>query len=252
MELRRYCLKFSLPPFERRGAIVSIHGALGDLAPFPGTHCESLEEAIAGLERGDRSLPSVAFALDMAAAPRTGADAPSYRLIYHGEALPKEACPVKLKVGQNLENDIERIKQLHALGCSIRLDASRRWNMEEALQFAKRCTVPIEYIEEPLRKSGELSRFYSKTGLPLALDETLYLNEPWEGIEGVTTLILKPSALGPLRRTRELADRGKDVVISSCFESETGIAFLKELSAAINPGKYAGLDTLRFFEEQAA
>lgn len=253
MELTPYVLPMEAPFLERRGVYVKTEAGMGEIAPWPGTHKESLEEAIEALKKGDHSLPSVAFALDMANYLKSSKRAGSYRLIIDSDPLPKEPSSVKLKVGRDLRKDLERIKTLDSLGCSMRLDANRSFTLEEAVAFAKECEgLNIEYMEEPLKKSAELSLFYRETGMPIALDETLYLNEPWEDIEGLSALILKVGALGPLARTRALAEEGKErglrIVISSCFESPLTTDFLSALSAELAPKELAGLDTVRFFQ----
>lgn len=237
MEFYSYQLK--IPPYERRGAYIRGSAGLGELAPFPGTHQESLEEAIQALERGDRSLPSVAFALDMANTRIDGPKATSYRLITDHDPLPSKPCAVKLKIGR----DLTRLRQLQAMGCSVRLDANRQWSLEEALDLD---LGEIEYIEEPLQDSSQLSLLHREKRWPLALDETLYRNEPWEQIEGVVALVLKPTALGALTRTFALAKKRYRIIISSCFESSVGIDFLARLAHQVAPGELCGLDTLRY------
>jgi len=242
--MQLYNYKVTIPPYERKGAYVEGSAGIGELAPHPVTHRESLEEALAALALGDRSLPSVAFALDMANTKIDGPKAASYRLITDADPLPTEPCPVKLKIGR----DFSRLRELQALGCSVRLDANRAWTLEEALSFD---LGPIEYIEEPLKNPSQLSLLHREKGWPLALDETLYLNEPWEKIEGVTTLILKPAALGPLERTFKLASLGYRAVISSCFESPAGIEFLAKLAYQLAPDELCGLDTEKYFSRLA-
>lgn len=242
--MERYCHKLTIPPFERQGVYIRGSAGIGEMAPHPVTHRESLEEAIEALETGDRSLPSVAFALDMADTQIDGPKATSYRLITDADPLPSEPCAVKLKIGR----DFTRLRELQAMGCSVRLDPNRAWSLEEALQYD---LGDIEYIEEPLSDSSKLSLLHREKGWPIALDETLYKDEPWEDIEGGVALVLKPAALGPLERTRALASngvsRGYRIVISSCFESSVGIDFLARLAYQLAPGEFCGLDTLRYF-----
>lgn len=238
MEL--YSHKLSIPPYERRGAYIEGLAGIGELAPHPVTHKESLEEALEALRRGDRSLPSVAFALDMANTKIDGPRAKSYRLITDADPLPTESCAVKLKIGR----DFTRLRKLQAMGCSIRLDPNRAWSLEEALTFD---LGQIEYIEEPLRDSKDLTLLHQEKGWPLALDETLYRNEPWEEIKGVVALVVKPAAIGSLERTYALASKGYRIVISSCFESSIGIDFLQRLAYLLAPDELCGLDTLRYF-----
>ncbi len=168
---------------------------------------------------------------------------------------------IKLKVGkQKAEDDAGLVREVRAAlpaPVSLRLDANRAWQLEEALSFGKAIRdCRIEYIEEPLRDPSELKRFYAETGLPLALDETLAENSPgdFRPFPGLAALILKPSVIGGFARTLQLARLAAihqlKAVISSVFSSGVGLAAEAALAACVNAEDVpAGLDTCRWLAE---
>jgi len=174
---------------------------------------------------------------------------------------------VKLKVGRlTILQDIERVRLARKIlgdEIALRLDANRAWEWEDALKFAEAVQdFNIEYCEEPLLDSNKLEKLHLQTGMPLALDETLwYAPTPKSdtpakhvSLSGIRALILKPSILGGWNNTKmwiEHAQKnGIHCVLSSCFESGLGlnwIAFMaNELMSEQCP---AGLDTSKWFEQ---
>ncbi len=171
---------------------------------------------------------------------------------------------IKLKVGrQKTEEDAELVREVSAAlpaSVSLRLDANRAWQLEEALSFGKAIrNCRIEYIEEPLQDSSEWERwerFHAETGLPLALDETLAEMSPgdFRPFPGLAALVLKPSVLGGFEKTMQLARLAAihrlKAVISSVFSSGVGLAAEAALAACVNEEEVpAGLDTYRWLAE---
>ncbi len=173
---------------------------------------------------------------------------------------------IKIKVGRGKPGEdiegVNRVSKVLPSGALIRLDANRLWDYETALEFSKRVDhTYIEYIEEPFKDTGLIPRFYSKTGLPVALDESLLSIQrglPPEGDgfpEGIAALVLKPTLLGGITRTMyyiDVARRfGYKTVISSCFEAGPAYAWLLKMAATIDsPDSMCacGLDTLKYLD----
>ena len=174
---------------------------------------------------------------------------------------------VKLKVGRlTILQDIERVRLARKIlgdEIALRLDANRAWEWEDALKFAEAVQdFNIEYCEEPLLDSNKLEKLHLQTGMPLALDETLwYAPTPKSdtpakhvSLSGIRALILKPGILGGWNNTKMWIEhaqkKGIHCVLSSCFESGLGlnwIAFMaNELMSEQCP---AGLDTSKWFEQ---
>ena len=174
---------------------------------------------------------------------------------------------VKLKVGQlTILQDIERVRLARKIlgdEIALRLDANRAWEWEDALKFAEAVQdFNIEYCEEPLLDSNKLEQLHLQTGMPLALDETLwYAPTPISdapakhvSLSGIRALILKPSILGGWNNTKmwiEHAQKnGIHCVLSSCFESGLGLNWIAFMANELLSEKFpAGLDTSKWFEQ---
>ena len=174
---------------------------------------------------------------------------------------------VKLKVGRlTILQDIERVRLARKIlgdEIALRLDANRAWEWEGALKFAEAVQdFNIEYCEEPLLVSNNLEKLHLQTGMPLALDETLwYAPTPKSdtpakhvSLSGIRALILKPSILGGWNNTKmwiEHAQKnGIHCVLSSCFESGLGLNWIAFMANELLSEKFpAGLDTSKWFEQ---
>jgi O-succinylbenzoate synthase len=180
-----------------------------------------------------------------------------------GKLLADGFRVIKIKVGRrSAAEDIEIVNRATAIlpaGVRLRLDANRLWDFETALEFGKKVDKRfIEYIEEPfiINDIGQISEFYSQTGIGVALDESLNSIISSElvfpvKLAAVKAFILKPTILGGIGRTGELVDlaigEGIEPVISSCFEVGPGFLALLKMAAVIGCDESVfGLDTLKY------
>lgn len=166
----------------------------------------------------------------------------------------------KIKIGTlPTDETIALIKELsHTLGddCDLRLDANRSLSVEQTMQLADQLAdIGIEYFEEPVSAVDELKTLLGKSAaIQLALDESLAdaANDFLLECPQVTTLVIKPTILGPFR-TKNLVEKTrkskKKIVISSSFESPIGIAVLARMAASIAGDTPCGLDTLSIFAD---
>ncbi len=167
---------------------------------------------------------------------------------------------IKLKVGNDpIEVDIARTRDaFHELGSmtTLRLDANRAWSFDGACRFARSTSdCIIEYIEEPLADTSRLREFSELTGMAVALDESVCELAPGAltNCPHVQAIVLKPTMLGGFDRTAGWARKASEcnikVVISSCFESQVGIAALTQFAAAFKTfNTPVGLDTLAWLQ----
>ncbi|CAN5671369.1 o-succinylbenzoate synthase [soil metagenome] len=162
---------------------------------------------------------------------------------------------VKLKVGSRaVADDIRLVRALgEELGdeISLRLDANRAWDYEEAVEFVRR-TPCFEYVEEPLADPARLPELAQESGVPVALDESLVGMEPDELEEHryARAVVLKPTLLGGISQTLQMAERalrlGMTPVVSSAYETGVGTTALVAMAASIGDRPVpAGLDTYR-------
>ncbi len=174
----------------------------------------------------------------------------------------------KLKVGdRNIPLDVKKVNDVRTLigeDGLLRLDGNRVWSLKEAVLFIDLIGIKqIEFIEEPLSDISQLSEFYNKTHIPVALDETLSIlrcgitapgrcSPTLAQHEAVQSYVLKPMILGGVIQTldwiEEARSSGRKAIISSCFESHVGLKILANLS--LLTGQVAGLGTSRWLKDK--
>jgi O-succinylbenzoate synthase len=161
----------------------------------------------------------------------------------------------KVKVGENLSEDIARLARIRSLGrkVNIRIDVNGLWSVKEALTnlYAFYENVgPFEYVEQPCATVDELRELKSKIHIPLkiAADEVIRKAEDPFAIDlkgAADILMLKVQPLGGIKRSLAIAEHhGIPAVVSSALESAVGINYGLELAASLTDLNYdCGLAT---------
>jgi o-succinylbenzoate synthase len=149
----------------------------------------------------------------------------------------------KVKVGDNLGEDIARLAQIRSLGrdIKIRIDVNGLWSVQDALTnlYAFYEEVgPFEYVEQPCATLEELRELKASIHIPLkiAVDEVLRkAKDPFAiDLSGAADFVmLKVQPLGGIARAYQLAEHHKlPVVVSSALESAVGINYGLQLAAS--------------------
>jgi O-succinylbenzoate synthase len=149
----------------------------------------------------------------------------------------------KVKVGENLPEDIARLARVRALSpnAKIRIDVNGNWNVATALTNIRAIYEnigPLEYVEQPCATIEELRELKSKLKLdiPIAGDEVLRKAvDPFAVnlVGAVDIVMLKVQPLGGIARVHKLAKHHNlPVVISSALESAVGINYGLILAAS--------------------
>ncbi len=149
----------------------------------------------------------------------------------------------KVKVGENLPEDIARLARVRALSpnAKIRIDVNGSWNVATALTNIRSIYEnigPLEYVEQPCATIEELRELKSKLTLdiPIAGDEVLRkAADPFavDLVGAVDIVMLKVQPLGGIERAHKLAEHHKlPVVVSSELESAVGINYGLILAAS--------------------
>ena len=172
---------------------------------------------------------------------------------------------IKLKVGDaSVAEDLVTINNICDLmggNIKLRLDANRRWSIEEATSLLSELDPSIiEFVEDPLRDPRQLQALFDATGIPIALDESL---EDFIAVatarfvpDWVSAVVLKPMLRRGYKESFKLAEvlsqDGVGVVVSSSFESPVGHDALLRFWASLPPPRLAaGLDTGKYFARTA-
>lgn len=238
------------------------HVGWGEAAPLDGYGQDTREDVLQAIADGS-STPTLSFAHDCASrnllASRRGvtlADSlgecrrnclQNTRLASADESASRI---VKRKVGNaEPEEDARAVNEfLNANPDTIlRLDANGRWDKASALEFTDLVSTwhsQIEFIEEPWERCFETDN-RQEYPLRMAIDESMQECD-WHMADVV---ILKPSLMGALEKTTDLASRvqdsGRDVLFSSAFESFVGMGALIALASRFEGGA-VGFGTYRY------
>ena len=162
---------------------------------------------------------------------------------------------VKIKVGENLGEDIVRVARVRALlpKAKLRLDVNGAWSVDQALINLYEIyeeVGPLEYIEQPCATLAELRQLKEKLVIDFKItgDEVIRkAKDPFAiDLQGaVDVLMLKAAPLGGITRAREIGAHHKlPMVVSSALDSAVGIGYGLQLAASLPSLDYAcGLAT---------
>ena len=263
----------------------------GECAPLVGLHRETLDEAIDALERWadgavepDAMPPSAAFAATCAIATlegfgsRPAGDVEVAAFFAGGvDELDADAAAalaasgartLKLKIGRaGAEAERALVARVLELlpGARLRLDGNRRLSEDDCLARLRGFDASrFEYLEDPLEDPSRLASLAARSGIAIALDETVLdrsgaagaLRDELARAGCVAAWVLRLSVLGPLARTRALAQeaeaRGAKAVLSTAYESSYALRLAAHLAATLPNGRCAhGLGTAALLAEDS-
>ncbi len=149
----------------------------------------------------------------------------------------------KVKVGDNLPEDIARLAKVRSLRpkAKLRIDVNGNWSVQEAvtnLRAIYENIGPLEYAEQPCATVGELRELKEKlvVDIRIAGDEVLRKAADPFAVDfrgAIDVLMLKVQPLGGISRAHKLAEHHKlPVVVSSALESAVGIYYGLQLAAS--------------------
>ena len=149
----------------------------------------------------------------------------------------------KVKVGDNLAEDIARLAKVRALvpKAKLRIDVNGNWDVAAAvtnLRAIFESVGPLEYVEQPCATIAELRELKEKLKLdiPIAGDEVLRKAKDPFAVDlsgAIDILALKVQPLGGIARAHKLAQHHKlPIVVSSALESAVGINYGLHLAAS--------------------
>ncbi len=150
----------------------------------------------------------------------------------------------KVKVGDNLPEDIARLAKVRSLRpkAKLRIDVNGNWSVQEAITNLRAIYEnigPLEHAEQPCATVEELRELKEKlvVDIRIAGDEVLRKAADPFAVDlsgAIDVLMLKVQPLGGISRAQKLAEHHKlPVVISSALESAVGINYGLQLAASI-------------------
>ena len=149
----------------------------------------------------------------------------------------------KVKVGDNLTEDIARLAKVRSLRpkAKLRIDVNGNWSVQEAITNLRAIYEnigPLEYAEQPCATVEELRELKEKlvVDIRIAGDEVLRKSADPFAVElsgAIDVLMLRVQPLGGISRAHKLAEHHKlPVVVSSALESAVGINYGLQLAAS--------------------
>ena len=152
---------------------------------------------------------------------------------------------VKLKVGAvDPSVDVARVRAAHAglgSGAELRLDANGAWDQATALDVLDRVRdCDIAYCEEPVAGIEAIAAVGERSTVPVAADESIHgETDAMRALGlGISTLIVKPQALGGPDVALSIADRarqaGASVTVTSFLDSAIGVSHALHVAAVVD------------------
>jgi O-succinylbenzoate synthase len=149
----------------------------------------------------------------------------------------------KVKVGDNLSEDIVRLAKVRSLKpkAKLRIDVNGNWSVQTAITNLRSFYEnlgELEYVEQPCASIDELKRLKDEVKIPLTIagDEILRkAKDPFKvDLDGVVDImVLKVQPIGGIERAHKLANHhGLPIVVSSALESAVGINYGLQLAAS--------------------
>ena len=161
----------------------------------------------------------------------------------------------KVKVGDNLAEDIARLAKVKSLRpkAKLRIDVNGNWSVAESITNLRAIFEnigPLEYVEQPCGTVEELRELKEKlkVDIKIAGDEVLRKAADPFAVDlngAIDVLMLKVQPLGGIARAHKLAEHHKlPVVVSSGLESAVGINYGLQLAASFEDMNFdCGLGT---------
>ncbi len=171
---------------------------------------------------------------------------------------------VKVKVGRNLEEDLERLSKIYKKypNLKIRIDANQAFDPKEALKFLKKIEeigIYPEIFEQPVGRDNFLGLKFLKenSDVKVAADESLFTARDALNLvkkDAVDVLNLKIMESG-LVEAFEIISIGSnsdmDLMIGCMGESDISIKTSASIAAGTGEFNYIDLDSQLFLENNA-
>ena len=172
------------------------------------------------------------------------------------KAVNKGFKALKVKVGVNPPEDVERIKRIReAIGdnVQIRIDANQGWTPKQAIEVLNKIEkFNIQFAEQPVPSEDikGLMEVKKKSPIPIMADESVHSPEDAmrliqaEAVDLINIKLMKSGGILKARKIAAIAEAARIPCMIGCMgESEIGIAAGAHLAAAVKNIQYADLDS---------
>lgn len=152
---------------------------------------------------------------------------------------------LKIKVGNDVATDIQRIKEIKSVAGEevvLRLDANQGWNAKQAIAFIQEMEkqeMNIEFVEQPVPQHDMSGLKFVKNNVntPIMADESIF--SPIDAFqllknEAVDLLNIKLMKSGGVRRAKQIADVAESMnipcMMGSMMESSVSVTAAAHLA----------------------
>ncbi len=163
---------------------------------------------------------------------------------------------LKVKVGVNPSEDIERVKRIReAIGSEIRIriDANQGWKPKEAIEVLKKLEkYDVELVEQPVKADDikGLAMVRKNSSIPVMADESVHSPEDAlkvieaEAVDLINIKLMKSGGIWKAMKIAAIAEAAKVPCMVGCMgESNLGITAAVHFAAAVRNVQYADLDS---------
>lgn len=172
------------------------------------------------------------------------------------KAVKKGFGALKVKVGVNPAEDVERVKKIReAVGneTELRVDANQGWTVRQAIEVLNKIEkFKIQFAEQPVPAEDlkGLKRVRENSPIPIMADESVH--SPADALrlieaEAVDMINIKLMKSGGILKGKKIASvaeaAGVPCMIGCMGESEIGIAAGAHLAAGVRNIQFADLDS---------
>jgi L-alanine-DL-glutamate epimerase-like enolase superfamily enzyme len=163
---------------------------------------------------------------------------------------------LKVKVGVNPRQDVERVKRIRETVGSevaIRVDANQGWNVRQAINVLKRLEpYNVEFVEQPVKAEDikGLAKVRRNSSIPVMADETVHSPEDAiqairaEAVDLINIKLMKSGGIWKAMKIAAIAEAAKISCMVGCMgESNLGITAATHFAAAVKNVQHADLDS---------
>ena len=172
------------------------------------------------------------------------------------KAVERGFKALKVKVGVDPKEDVERIKQIRkAIGSdtAIRIDANQGWTVKQAIETLNKLQpFEIEFVEQPVQAEDAkgLAKVKQHSPIPVMADESVHtagdllrlIKE--DAVDLINIKLMKTGGIWNARKLVAIAEAAHIPCMIGCMgESTIGITAGVHLGAALKNIRYADLDS---------
>ena len=163
------------------------------------------------------------------------------------EALARGFTALKIKLGKNAEEDIQRVRAIDAMVAGrarLRLDANQGWSAEQAIRVMRSLEaagIEAELLEQPVgaKDLEGLARVAAAIRTPVMADESVFGPDQVEAIVQARAArilnikLVKAAGIAPALEIAQAARRHRlDCMMGCMLESPIGVAAAAHVAAA--------------------